>query len=288
MIIYIIITFSLYLLISQSFSLIFYPTKLFHLSHAILITCGAYFVFLFNNIYSMPNYLSVILAIIFTITIGIVFEVFIYKKMRLKKIPSLSYFIASLGLYIIFQNLISIYFGDDSKIINSSDISVGHEILGSYITSIQIAIVVISVSLFILTNIFLHFTTLGKSIRAVASNSELCVIYGVNTNKILLLATAIGSTFACIAGILFALDTKMTPTFGFNLLLYGVVAMIIGGVGSTRGLVLGSLLVASVQQLSAYYIDTKWIDAVTYIILIIFLVWKPLGFSGKKLKKVEV
>ena len=80
----------------------------------------------------------------------------------------------------------------------------------------------------------------------------------------------------------------MTPTLGFNLLLYGVVAMIIGGVGSTRGLVAGSLLVAATQHLAAYYIDTKWMDAVTYIILILFLIWKPLGFSGKLLKKVEV
>ena len=80
----------------------------------------------------------------------------------------------------------------------------------------------------------------------------------------------------------------MTPTFGFNLLLYGVVAMIIGGVGSTRGLIAGSLLVATAQHLSAYYIDTKWMDAVTYIILILFLIWKPLGFSGKQLKKVEL
>ena len=80
----------------------------------------------------------------------------------------------------------------------------------------------------------------------------------------------------------------MTPTFGFNLLLYGVVAMIIGGVGSTRGLIAGSLLVATAQHLAAYYIDTKWMNAVTYIILILFLIWKPLGFSGNRLKKVEV
>jgi branched-subunit amino acid ABC-type transport system permease component len=84
------------------------------------------------------------------------------------------------------------------------------------------------------------------------------------------------------------MDTNMTPTFGFNLLLYGIVAIIIGGVGSTRGLIAGALLVATAQQLAAYYIDTKWMDAITYIILILFLIWKPLGFSGKRLKKVEV
>ena len=121
-----------------------------------------------------------------------------------------------------------------------------------------------------------------------SSNSELSNIYGINSNKIILISFGIGSALAAKAGILSAMDTNMTPTFGFNLLLYGVVAMIIGGVGSTRGLIAGSLLVATAQHLSAYYIDTKWMDAVTYIILILFLIWKPLGFSGKQLKKVEL
>jgi len=98
----------------------------------------------------------------------------------------------------------------------------------------------------------------------------------------------IGSALAAIAGILVAFDTDLTPTMGFNLLLYGVVAMIIGGVGSIWGLVGGAFLLATAQHLGAYYIDSKWMDAIAYAILILFLIWKPLGFSGKRLKKVEL
>jgi branched-chain amino acid transport system permease protein len=105
---------------------------------------------------------------------------------------------------------------------------------------------------------------------------------------VILWSFAIGSALGSIAGILVSLDTDMTPTMGFNLLLYGIVAMIIGGVGSYWGLVGGALLLATAQHLSAYYIDSKWMDAVAYIILILFLIWKPLGFSGRRLKKVEI
>ena len=73
------------------------------------------------------------------------------------------------------------------------------------------------------------------------------------------------------------LNMDMTPTFGFNYFLYGVVAIIIG-----------ALLLASAQHLAAFYIDTQWMDAVAYMILILFLIWKPLGFSGLRLKKVDV
>ena len=284
----IIISTTIFLLVSNSYSLIYYPTKFFHIAHAVIITSGAYFVFLFTNKLLFPFTVSVVLAIVSATLIGILCEILVYKQMRRINAPSLSYLIASIGLYIVLQNCISLYFGDDTKTINTAEVAVGNLIVGAYITTIQIITILVSITLFIALILFLHFTSTGKSIRAVASNPELCNIYGISSNKIILIAFGIGSALAAVAGILSAMDTNMTPTFGFNLLLYGLVAMIIGGVGSTRGLIAGSLLVATAQHLTAYYIDTKWMDAITYIILILFLIWKPLGFSGKLLKKVEI
>lgn len=278
----------LYLLVANSFSLIYYPCKFFHIAHAAVVTAAAYFVFLFVSIYPIPFRLAIALAIIVTTIVGVLCELLVYRPMRSRNLPSLAYLIASIGIYVVLQNAISLYFGDDTKVINTAEITVGHEIFGAYITTIQIITIFVSLTLFVGVNLFLHFTKTGKSIRAVSSNPELCNIYGISSNKIILIAFAIGSALAGVAGILSAMDTNMTPTFGFNLLLYGVVAMIIGGVGSTRGLLAGSLLVATAQNLAAFYLDTKWMGAITYVILILFLIWRPLGFSGKRLKKVEV
>jgi branched-chain amino acid transport system permease protein len=277
-----------YLLISITFLIIYYPTKFFHIAHAVIITSGAYFVYFFANKLSIPFPVSVALGIAAATLIGVACEVLVYRQMRKRNVPPLAYLIASIGLYVVLQNCLSLFFGDDTKIINTAEVTVGNQIFGAYITTIQIIMVFVSIALFIAVNLFLRYTVTGKSIRAVASNPELCNIYGISSNKVILIAFGIGSALAATAGILSAMDTNMTPTFGFNLLLYGVVAMIIGGVGSTRGLIAGALLVATAQHLAAYYIDTKWMDAVTYIILILFLIWKPLGFSGKRLKKVEV
>lgn len=279
---------SIYLLIANSFAIIYYPTKFFHIAHAAIITYGAYFVFLFSNKLSIPLLFSIALAIIIVTYIGILCEVLIYRRMRQMNVPALAYLIASIGLYIVLQNCLSLFFGDDTKIINNAEVLVGNRIFDAYITTIQIITLFVSISLVITINLFLQFTSIGKSIRAVSSNPELCDIYGINSNMVILIAFGIGSALAATVGVLSAMDTNMTPTLGFNLLLYGLVAMIIGGIGSTRGLIAGSLLVATSQHLAAYYIDTKWMDAVTYIILILFLIWKPLGFSGKRLKKVEI
>jgi branched-chain amino acid transport system permease protein len=280
--------FFLYLLLGSSYHVIYFSTKIFHFAHAFIITSSAYFIYLFYIQLSIPFAISVIFAIIFTSILGVLCEILVYRSMRKRNLPLLAYLITSLGLYIVFQNCISLYFGDDTKVINTSEVTVGHQIFGAYITTVQIVTIVVSIVSFISVNLYLSYTKTGKSIRAVASNPGLCNIYGLNSNKIILIAFGIGSALAAIAGILSAMDTNMTPTFGFNLLLYGVVAMIIGGVGSTRGLIAGSLLVATAQNLSAYYIDTKWMDAITYIILIVFLIWKPLGFSGISLKKVDI
>lgn len=284
----ILLSFFTYLLIAFSYTLIYYPTKLFHIAHAAVVLYGAYFVFIFLNKFELTFYFSVILAIILGSLTGVLCEVLVYRQMRKRNVPALTYLIASIGLYVVLQNCISLFFGDDTKIIDTEEVTVGNEIFDAYITTVQIIMVFVSIAIFIAGNLFLNYTATGKSIRAVASNPELCNIYGISSNKIILIAFGIGSALAAIAGILSAMDTNMTPTFGFNLLLYGVVTMIIGGVGSTRGLIVGALLVATVQHLAAYYIDTKWLDAITYTILILFLIWKPLGFSGKRLYKVEI
>lgn len=288
LVIFILLSFSLYLLSGLSFALVYNTGRFFHLAHAAVISFGAYFVYFFTIKLSIPFSISILLGITAAVGIGLLCEIIVYRQMRLNKVATWTYFISSIGLYVILQNCISLFFGDDIKIINKTEVAIGHKIFGGYVTTMQILTICISIALFVLVNLFLNYTSKGKSIRAVASNPELSNIYGISSNRSIIISFAIGSALASTVGILSAMDTNMVPTFGFNLFLYGVVAMIIGGVGSTRGLITGALLVSTSQHLAAYYIDTKWMDALTYIILIIFLIWKPLGFSGKRLKKVEI
>ena len=178
--------------------------------------------------------------------------------------------------------------GDNLKSIGKGKVNVGYEFFGAYITDIQIITIVIGISIFTFAVLFLKYHKIGRNIRAVAANTQLANIMGINSNSVILWSFGIGSGMAAITGILVASDTGLTPTMGFNLLLYGIVAMIIGGVGSAWGLAGGSLLLAATQNLGAYYFSSQWMNAITYLILILFLIWKPLGFSGKRLKKIEI
>lgn len=279
---------SLILLGGLSSLLIYNVSKFLNLSQAALITSGAYFTFFLYSFVGFPLLPSILISITGCILLGISIDRFIFLYMRKINLSSLNLLIASIGVYTVLQNLISLLFGDDTKNMRTGEAKVGHQILGAYITDIQIITIAVSVVLFGAVLLLLHNTSIGIQIRAVSNNPELSSIYGINSNRIILWTTSMSAALAAIAGIFIALDVGMTPTFGFNYFLYGVVAMIIGGVGSYRGLILGSLVLATAQHLAAYYIDTKWMDAVAYIILILFLIWKPLGFSGVRLRKVEI
>ncbi|MCF8428444.1 MAG: branched-chain amino acid ABC transporter permease [Bacteroidia bacterium] len=281
-------TSSIYMIIAISFIIIYYPAKAFYLSHAAIISLGAYFCYFLSVQLNQPLWLSVLLAIVITSLFGGVVDQMIYKPLRKRNAIPLAILIASLGIYIILLNLISLIWDDSTKSIRTSDIVIGKQIAGSYISNIQVITIITGISIVFLYLLFLKFTSVGRKLRAISSNEELSDILGINSNWYILIAFIIGSATASVSGILVAYDINMTPTMGFKLLLYGIVAMIIGGVGSTWGLVGGAFLLATAQHLGAYYIDSKWMDAIAYLILILFLIWKPLGFSGKRLKKIDI
>ncbi|MCH7826560.1 MAG: branched-chain amino acid ABC transporter permease [Bacteroidetes bacterium] len=284
----IIIACSIYTLVAIGFALIYQITRFFHFAHAVIFTSGAYFAFLFNQIFGWSYYAAIPAAVFLSLFLGVLIEFFIYKPLRRKKASPIILLLASLGIYIVLQNLISLFFGDDTKSIRTWEVKEGINIAGAYITPVQIIIVSSSLLLVGVVAVYLSRTKTGKAMRAVANSQELSNFSGIKSDKIILISFAIGSALAGIAGILVALDVDMTPTMGMNMLLMGVVAMIIGGVGSIRGIVLGSLLLASAQNLGVWYISSQWMDAIAFGILLIFLLFRPQGFYGKRLKKAEV
>ena len=220
--------------------------------------------------------------------LGILNNKYIYKSIRKIGGTSLILLISSLGVYIVLQNTVSLFFGDDTKSVCSGVVKEGLEFFGARITPIQIVIIVSGILLTILTWLLLRCTKAGKASRAVANNPNLSEVYGINKEKIYNLVFAYGSALAAIAGILSALDTDMTPTMGFRPLMMGVIVMIIGGVGSIPGIVLGALVLGFAQNFAAWYLPSQWQDAIAFAIMLIFLLFRPQGFFGKPLKKAEI
>ncbi len=268
-------------LMALGFSLIYTVTRFFHFAHAILFTAGAYFAFVFNVWMGFPLALAILLAVAVTALGGCLLELSIYRPLRRQGGSPLVLLIASLGTYIALQNVISLIFGDDTKSLRSNVVREGFNILGARITAVQLVTVLASVGLMVLVLLLLKKTELGKAMRAVASDAELACLSGIESRRVILWTFAIGSALAGVAGILVALDVDMTPTMGMMPLMLGIVALYIGGVGSLPGIAVGALLLATAQQVAVWYIGSAWQDPVAFFLLLLFLLFRPVGIFGR-------
>ena len=195
MIFFILITFSLYLLIAVSFYLTYYPTRFFHIAHAVTLTFAAYFTYFFAIQLQCPVMLAVPLAIVCATGVGMLSELALYKPLRRRNASPMILMIASLGLYTVLQNVISMCWGDDTKSVRTGEIKVGHQFFGAYITDIQIITIAVCAALFIACVLLMKYSRVGQSIRAVASNPELSNIVGIHSDRVILWAFAGGSPF---------------------------------------------------------------------------------------------
>jgi len=282
------ITFGCYSLIGYSLFILYSILRFFHLAHAISLTSGAYITYFIAIQQGLGLWLAVPISVVTGILLMIVVNQWIYKPLQSRKVESWQMLIASLGLYVVLQNVVSMLWGDSTLSFRTWGVKVGYEFMGAYITGVQVITIISCVGLSVLSRVFLEKTNIGQQIKAVSSNPELSGIFGISKSKAVVWSFVLGTGLVVCAGILIAADTDMTPTMGFNWLLYAVVAMIIGGMGRMSYLLLGSLLLATAQHLSAYYLDSKWMNAIAYIILIAFLYFRPYGFSGKRIKKAEI
>lgn len=280
--------YALFVIIANGFSICYRVHGFFHMAHAISLTLAAYLVYTTCILWRLPMLVSILLSVALVVILMLLINKCVYLRGKKNNFEGWQLMIISLGIYVVLQNVVSMIWDDSTLTFRTWEVKQGHSFLGGVITNVQIVTIFVSLMLLLCVWLILEKTNIGKRLKAVSSNPTLSTVFGVRWEAITSFSLALGTALMACAGILIAADVDMTPTMGFDWLLYGVVAMIIGGMGRTRYLVLGALLLATAQHLAAYFLDSKWMNATAYIILVIFLYFRPYGFSGRKLKKTEV
>ncbi len=283
-----IVSCSVTLLLGMGFALIFRTTRFFHFAHGAIFALGAYSLFLLKMWCGQPTPIALVLAVVLAATFGCMVELVVYRPLRTRGASPLVLLLASLGLYVVLQNALAMTFGDETKSIRSGVVTEGLSVLGARIMPVQLATICTSAVLVAALAVFLKCTKMGKAVRAVADDAELAKISGIASDRVILAVFAIGSALAGVAGILVAMDVDMTPTMGMTPLMLAVVAVVIGGVDSIPGLVLAAVLVGAVQQAGAWWIGSQWQDTIVFAVLLAFLLLRPRGFLGGRLRKASV
>ena len=276
---------SIYALIAIGFTVIYRTVKFFHLAHGIVYTAGAYFAYTFFRQLNFNFVISFFLSISLSALLGIAIDRIVYYPLRLKKASNLIFLLASFGVFIFLQNLIQIIYGAQILTIRTGPVKEGHHFLGAVITDIQIWILVVSCWLLVILWLFIQKTKLGKAMRAVSDDKIGAMVVGINPERTILTSFAIGSALAGAAGILISLETNIEPTMGFSAILKGIIASIVGGIGSIPGAMFGGFFLGIVENLGIWKIQAGWKDTIAFAILILFLLLRPGGIMGIKTQK---
>ncbi|MDI6734009.1 MAG: branched-chain amino acid ABC transporter permease [Patescibacteria group bacterium] len=273
---------SIYTLVALGFNLIYSTTKFFNLAHGVLAAVGAYIVFFLAQMLGVDIYLSVVAGIFVAGFIGYLLDKIVYLPLRKRKASNMVLLVASLGAFTVIQAIIAILFSSQFQTLSRNiGFEKTYEIFGGIITQTQLIIFLCGIVIMAGLLIMFKKTSFGKAIVATSDNEEVAKIVGINTNRIIGRVFFIGSAIAGLAGILVGFDTGIEPTMGMSLLLKGVIASIIGGIGSVYGGVLGAFFLGFVENFGIWQISGEWKDAIAFALLIIFLIFRPRGLINK-------
>lgn len=276
---------SIYCLVGVGLGIAYLPSRFFNFSCGMVLVSAAYSAYTLHICLDLAPAPAVFGAIVVSTTLGSCLEAFVYRPLRAKGGSAKVLLLASLGVYIVLQNLIAIVLGNETRAISSRLVTQGVCFFGSRVMPIQIVTFCVSVITVTALALLLKKTRTGKAIRAVADDPVLSQLSGVQSNRVVLCASAIGSAIMGIAGILIAFDVDMAPTMGLRPLMMGIVVFIVGGGRNLLGIAGAALLLGSGLHFGGWLIGSEWQDAIAFSILLAFLLTRPMGITKERLRK---
>jgi len=271
----------LYALMALGFALIYNTTRTFHIAHGAIYTVAAYLCWFFMVPLGWPVIAAVVIAIVGAAVLGVLVEVIVYAPLERRGASQLVALLSSLGLYVALVNLVAMVFGNEAKVLLPGIGTTYH--FGTVIlTRVQLIEMTTALVLLPASVVVLKRSRGGKIIRAVRDNATLARVLGINLWSVRIWVFAAGSALAGLASVLAALDVGVDPNVGMQALLTAAVALIIGGVGTFEGPVLGAFLLGLLQSLLVWKISARWTEAITFAVLILFLLFQPGGLVARR------
>ena len=285
-------------LLSLGLTMVYDILKFANFAHTEFAVVGVYLALFLNVALGLPIIPAAIMASVATGAFSIIIDRVIFKKMR--NASGIIIMVTSLGLAIALRNTIRAIWGADAQ---NYSVALQKPIITEYFrtTPLQIWIILVGLAAMFALHLLLHYTKLGKAMRASSDNPELAQASGIATEKIITWVWFIAVTFASLGGILIGIETYILPYMGFAIIVPVFCATIMGGIGNPYGAMMGALVLGFAENFGLYInfgkivnlggilnfskellIPTGYKPAISFIILILVLLIRPSGILGKK------
>ncbi len=281
----------IYALIGLGFSIIFKASEVINFAQGELLLVGAYIVSAGVFEWHMPFLVALLLGVVVTVIIGLLFERLVVSRMIGR--PVFSILMITIGLDIVLRTAVIVRWGSNPiPAASPFNITSGFNTGGVHFGANDLWTIAITIVLCAALFYFFRYTRYGLAMRATALDQESALAVGINIRTVYALAWGIAAAIATIGGVFLAIDSfAIDPTFG-NAALIAFPAIILGGIDSVSGAVVGGIVIGLIQVLTAGYesrvasfVGAGIHEITPYLIMILILLVRPYGLFGTR--KVE-
>jgi branched-chain amino acid transport system permease protein len=270
----------IYILLATGLNLIFGVMKIVNFAHGEFLMIGAYITATVFFLTGINPYLIILISMLALVAIGAAVERLCFRPIL--GTGKLNEIFLSIGLIYIFQNATAMIWGDAWQSIKSPYAGITVPIGSLNVPLDYIIIMVVTAALLCILYLFLKKTKTGREMRATSQNRKGAMLVGINVERMDILSFGIGCALAAAAGTLWVVSGQVfNPYMGSIPAVKAFAIIILGGLGSIPGAIVGGLIYGIAENGAAYFIGGVWKDAISFVILIVVLVVKPTGLFGE-------
>jgi len=278
---------AVYALIAVGFAVVFSVLKFSNFAHGGMISACAYMGFFFQRSFdpAPPIFVTIIFTGICGMLLALVLDLIAYKNIRKHKNPGIYYFLSSLTISIIIEQILNIKFSKNPNaypnIFESTFFMVGKLRISTMDTMIMAVSLLILVALVLL----IQKTKMGLAIRAVAINADTSRLMGINSGVVVVMIFLIAGFLAGVSGVMLGAKYSVYPDLGQTMMVKGFIASVIGGLGSLGGAIAAAIILGILEMLWTYFFGAFSAPVMLFVIMLLFLIIRPQGISGKFAKE---
>jgi len=269
-----------YMLLATGLNIIFGVMKLVNFAHGQFLMISAFAAWAIAVTAGINAYIAILISIGIVATIGIVVQRFTFRKVL--GTDKLNEIFVSLGLIYIFENAAVLLWGNGSQRIVSPLNGLSLDVQNISISYDLLVVVGAVVAILVAFGVLMYRTKTGLAMRATSQINQAAMLMGINVDKIYLITFTLGSALAAAAGGLYGVLYTFNFQSGELPTIIAFAVIILGGLGSIRGAIVGGLLYGIAEQMATLFLGGIWSSAVAFALLIAVLIIRPNGIFGEK------
>jgi len=269
---------SIYALLAVGFTLIFGVARILNLAHGSFYALGAYGVYTLTANAHLPLWLAAFIAVVAVGCWGALIERILVRPLRRSMLAVL---LITLAVALMTEQALLLVFGSEARNVPSL-IDVTYRVFGVDVSGQRL--IALAGGIVGLTGLwmFLQFTRLGAAILAISQDIEAAQYMGIPADRMYSIVMGLSAALAALAGVLVAPFQSVVPSMGLLPLVKAFAIVVVGGLGSIGGSILGALLLGFSETIIAFKISIEWSQIVSVAAVLVTLVIRPAGFFGKR------